>query len=181
MVLQEEMQELCGDLLAIVRDGFTDLRQKLFDLTCSKLKENTEVMRALVKVAVAWASELLEVALLDIQGQPGFKVYVHQDVGVPTLYVSLVASSIKLAPRVMDSFQTVSVKLRQLTKKICRCSKGATQQALQVPSLPCVVADTNACADSRGACRRDLRWRGWAATNLQRCVCCNDLKILLRC
>ena len=63
-MLQEEMQELCEGLVVIVRGGFTNLHQKLFDLACSKLKENTEVMRVLVKVAVAWASEMLEVTTL---------------------------------------------------------------------------------------------------------------------
>ena len=57
------MQELCEGLVALVSGGFTNLHQKLFDLACSKLKQSTEVMQALVKVAVVWASELLEVTL----------------------------------------------------------------------------------------------------------------------
>ena len=64
--------------------------------------------------------------------------------GVATLYVDLIASSIKMAPRALASFEVVSVKLPQLAAKMCGCSRGATRQALQVtPLCFCVVVHTN--------------------------------------
>ena len=63
------MKEACQDLFGIISGGLADLHIKLFDLTLQlrywtqieKLGDAKEAVRILIKVAVKWATSLLEV------------------------------------------------------------------------------------------------------------------------
>ena len=101
-----EKKSIVQDLTTAMSTGLTNFTEHVFDFAVSLLTENARIMATLIKIVVKRTRKFLI------------------EVGTAPLFVDLVTSAIKTAPRIARSFDTIKIKLEKVARQTLCCQSS---------------------------------------------------------